>query len=164
MRINFFAQPCSSNSSAETFGLCDDADDQPAYISETDVEKAAWIAIVKNKLKVEIQFVAVDNCIDLRRANGDLESRCDGLLTYETNLDFVELKDKKYRWLESGTAQIENTIRLFSAFHDLKQYRRKRAFVSNRSFPQFTSHQTSTKERFRDQYGVRLFAQQEIII
>jgi len=97
MPIDYFSN-CRTNSGKEKFGLCDDQPplSNPAYIDEDNSTK--WIGIVKNSEQKEINFNAIDNCIDIRRADNTMDSRCDGVLSYEDKLIFTELKAK--RWIK----------------------------------------------------------------
>lgn len=80
MAVDFNASQCQSTTVAPEFGLCDKEDSTAAYISEDKEE--GWNAIVLNEANIEVTFTAIDNCIDLLRSDGNMESRCDGILTY----------------------------------------------------------------------------------
>lgn len=163
MKVNFFDQGCNSTTFAKAFGVCDDQNGAPAYLKE-DLELAdQWGCDIRNPRGLEVTLTAVDNCIHLfKNDDKDLESTCDAMLTYESDIDFLELKDKRDSWKMAGAYQIENTILLFSKYHDIKQFRRRRAFVANRSFPNFSHYETETKQRFWDGYRTRIYAQRTI--
>lgn len=130
MAINFFEKECQETTDEDCFGICDLVDKTPAFISTIREEK--WIAIVHNKEKTKITFTAIDNCIPIYRPNGEMESRCDGMLTYEKNIIFVELKNVKKRrnkiWREEGIEQIKTTIQIFSSNHNLSVFEKKELF------------------------------------
>ena len=84
MPINFFKQICKTESSEINFGICDNLKNKGAYIDENN--KSNWISIVSNPDQKEIEFYAIDNCVEIRRANGEMESRCDGVLKESSNL------------------------------------------------------------------------------
>lgn len=112
MPINFFQAHCKSSSNKKIFGVCDDVPNSPAYIDETTSLK--WIAIVSNAKEKEIEFYAIDNCLDIRRPNGDMESRCDGVLTDDKKLIFVELKERESgQWFKKGREQLTTTLNIF---------------------------------------------------
>ena len=96
--INFFKD--EEKIEEKCFGLCDDFDEQaktPAYCSINLEEKENWIATVSNKTDNSIAFIAVDNKIELRRANGEMDYRCDAMLHNEDYIVFVELKNQLIR-------------------------------------------------------------------
>ncbi|MFO5490953.1 MAG: hypothetical protein ACLBM6_00040, partial [Cuspidothrix sp.] len=112
MSINFFDANCQSQTNQPKFGLCNDPppSKDPAYIDIDDCSK--WIAIVENNQEIEVIFTAIDNCIEILRSNGEGENRCDGMLTYNNHIIFVELKEKNFRnnWVAKGEKQLKNTI------------------------------------------------------
>jgi hypothetical protein len=79
MSIDFSSIECQQQTNEAVFGICDDQNNsKPAYLN---VDKPdTWVAKVTNPTKEGITFIAVDNCIDIRRKDGSLESRCDGIL------------------------------------------------------------------------------------
>ena len=92
MPIDFFKEHCKTHSNKDKFGLCDDPplSENPAYIDEENTTD--WIGIVDNTPKKEIDFFAIDRCVDVLRLDGEMESRCDGMLRYNSTIVFVELK------------------------------------------------------------------------
>jgi len=94
MSVNFYETNCRSTTNKRLFGLCDNEDNSPAFIDF--VNKSQWNALVINSAPPqEIIFVAIDNCIEIRRKNGEMDNRCDCLLTYPENIIFIELKNKE---------------------------------------------------------------------
>jgi len=166
MSINFFDANCQSQTNQYKFGLCDDPnkDKDPAYIDTDDCSK--WIAIVENNQKIEVIFTAIDNCIEILRSDGTMENRCDGMLTYNNHLIFVELKEKNYRnnWVVKGEKQLKNTINVFIANHDLEIYKSKKAYIANNKKPNFQSSQMERMDKFKDEIGFRLIIQNTIEI
>lgn len=155
MPINFFAPTCQEPSiNAVRFGICDDQQGGKAYTNTADQD--AWVATVENDRQEDITFTAIDQCIEIYRANGDMENRCDGMLTYPDNIVFVELKDQRGGWIPHATLQLETTIRHFQANHDLGVFRHKRAFACNKRHPRFQVINASLKQEFFHRYGVRL--------
>jgi hypothetical protein len=147
--------------------MCDDDDDQPAYIDTSLEEK--WIAIVQNSTPpAEIRFTAIDNCIKIVRENGDIENRCDAMLTYFNNLLLIELKSKRADWKSEGLSQIEATIK--SMLTDIPdfyyKYGKRKATVANSKncSPSFNQADTNFLEYFWRTYKIRLQFDAEIII
>lgn len=153
---NFFEDSCREVAiTTIRFGICDPQNGAPAYVdhqSEND-----WIAIVSNPDAVPINFTAIDNCIDIRRDNGDMDLRCDGMIDYEENIIFVELKNQiTGGWSAEGVTQIESTILHFQQHHDLSVYKYKRAFVINKKRKRFQVIDTDLKKRLFQTYRIRI--------
>ena len=159
MKVNFFKPECTCSTNEIRFGLCDKDDKKPAFINVDETEK--WIATVVNSSPAKnIQFTAVDNCIEMFRENGEIESRCDVLLQYDTKLLFVELKTKRANWKREGLGQIEATIKrmideipeFYYSFH------KRKAVVANPKFPSPSFQETDIelREFFRRNYKIRL--------
>lgn len=164
MSINFFDANCQSQTNQPKFGLCDDPnkDKDPAYIDTDDCSK--WIAIVENNQKIEVIFTAIDNCIEILRSDGTMDNRCDGMLTYNKHIIFVELKERNFRnsWVVKGEEQLKNTISVFIANHDLAIYKSKKAYIANNKKPNFQSSQSERMARFEAETGFRLIIQNTI--
>ena len=160
MSINFFDANYQSQTNQYKFRLCDDPNEDPAYI-DTDIDDCSkWIATVENNQEIEVIFTAIDNCIEILRSDGTMDNRCDGMLTYNNHLIFVELKEKNYRnnWVVKGEKQLKNTINVFIANHDLEIYK------SNNKKPNFQSSQITRMDKFKDETGFRLIIQNTIEI
>ena len=93
--IDFFPTQHISSSNRRKFGICDRPAPaaEKAYIAERQGQD--WIAAVDNYPQVKVNFVPVDHCIELRRADGSMDNRCDGCLFYRDTIIFVELKQRK---------------------------------------------------------------------
>jgi hypothetical protein len=166
MSRNFFETDCMEPSrSDELFGICDDQDGAKAYTIATD--NARWIATVINKNQKAISFTAIDNCVVVKKeGTKDRESSCDGMLTFSNSLFLVELKKQgTCGWLSKATSQLENTIRMLSATHNLSRYRYKKAYICNKKYPYFQSIKHSEQQVFfRKTKGFRLDVHAEIVI
>jgi hypothetical protein len=166
MSINFFDANCQSQTNQYKFGLCDDPnkDKDPAYIDTVDCSK--WIAIVENNQEIEVIFTAIDNCIEILRSDGTMDNRCDGMLTYNNHIIFVELKERNFRnkWVGKGEEQLKNTISVFINNHDLAIYKSKKAYIANNKKPNFQSSQITRMDKFKDETGFRLIIQNTIEI
>lgn len=154
MNINFFDPLCQTIINASVFGICDDSPppSKPAYVDITNHSK--WIATVKNANQRELIFVAIDNCIEIFRTDGSMDSRCDAMVTFQDTIIFVELKDRQSSgWLAKGESQLKNMIALFTANYDISTYKSKTAYVSNKSKPDFQSGQMTRIQKFKDDTG-----------
>lgn len=165
MSINFFDTNCQSQTNQPKFGLCDDPppSKDPAYININDSRK--WIAIVENNQEIEVIFTAIDNCIEIRRSNGKMDNRCDGMLTYNNNIIFVELKERKYTnsvWIDDGEKQLRKIISVFINNHDLQIFKSKKAYIANSKKPQFQYSHKERMQKFRNDTGFTLIIQNTI--
>ncbi|MFM5889931.1 MAG: hypothetical protein ACKPFD_16865 [Dolichospermum sp.] len=167
MSINFFKSTCQSQTNQPKFGLCDDPppSENPAYININDSRK--WIAIVENNQEINVIFTAIDKCIEILRSDGKMDNRCDGMLTYNNNIIFVELKERKYTnsvWIDDGENQLRKIISVFINNHDLAIYKSKKAYIANSRKPNFQSSQSERMGRFKNETGFRLIIQNTIEI
>ena len=121
----------------KNFGICDDEDESaktPAYVSIDPTDK--WVAIVQNRTEKPINFTAVDNCIEIRRANGDMDNRCDAILTNDEHIVFIELKVQRTSgWITHAVdEQLQTTIDHFKENCDIDKYRYKRLLFVTENF------------------------------
>lgn len=158
-KVDFFTPQCQTEGiDAAIWGICDDEDKTektPAYVSYDKQDK--WNATVVNNSGKAINFTAVDNCVVVHRENGEMENRCDAMLTNAGNLVFVELKDERKNWLTHAVEQLQATINAFGLYNDVSQYTCKRAFACNKRHPQFAYSNKELKQRFFQKNGFRQF-------
>lgn len=159
MIVDFFKNECRTTTTEQRFGICDDddkADKTPAYINTDDESK--WIAVVINDNAKEVIFTAIDNCIEVLRASGETESRCDVMLTTDELLILVELKNKASDWKSSGIEQIESTLIRLIENHEAYYYsfKKRKAYVANKRHPSFHVVENATMRRFSTQYKIWL--------
>jgi len=157
MSVNFFKEDCKTESDNEEFGICDDPPPaiEPAYIDENNRSK--WIAIVKNTQKRTVKFYAIDHCVPIYKEDGNMESRCDGMLLYSKTLVFIELKErKKGQWFKIGREQLTTTINIFKSENDLNTYEKIEAYVCNSLRPLVHMGQFSNIQKFNDDTGLLL--------
>lgn len=179
MPIDFFTAPCGrqdgnckkpgiickSTTAISEFGLCDDPPPSnfPAYIDTEN--QAKWIAVVKNPDLKEVTFKAIDNCVPLIRADGQSESRCDGMLEVENTLKFIELKDRgTSHWLSKGRKQLTVTIQIFRANHEISKYKKVEAYVCNKQRPLAVTGNNTEVQQFKNDTGLLLKASRSISI
>ena len=165
MSLNFFQIGCQDQTHQKEFGLCDDILNQRAYIDLT--EKTKWITHVDNSKAYDVTFTAIDNCIDIRRTDGTMDSRCDGMITYEDNLIFIELKERDVAnsiWVRKGEAQLRNVIAIFESNHNTSNYKDKKAYLVNKLKPDFPVGQLSRMEKFEDETGYTFVIKQLITL
>lgn len=163
MSINFFQNCCKTETNKTEFGLCDDIANSPAYIDEND--KPKWIGIVNNPNGKDVEFFAIDNCVVIKRNDGTDESKCEGVLKENSNLIFIELKEREGgKWFKKGREQLTITINIFKQNYNISNYKSVRAFVCNSLKPISHSGRATNIQQFYDDTGFILKDQQEINI
>lgn len=158
---------CQTSSQNKRFGLCDDPlpSKNPAYIDEENGEK--WIAVVVNDSRFVVLFTAIDNCIPLLNEDGTMSKRCDGVLTFENTLIFVELKERKpigNNWVKDAEKQLRSSIIHFEEEEETINYEVKKAYVANSEHPRFKRSQAVRMNKFQDETGYVLRIENRIII
>ena len=149
--IDFFPTQHISSSNRRKFGICDRPAPaaEKAYIAEKQGQD--WIAAVDNYPQVKVNFVPVDHCIELRRADGSMDNRCDGCLFYRDTIIFVELKQRKGKgnqWIKDGEQQLRSTIGYFEQQEEARNCPIKKAYIANSEKPLFRTGQAVRMERF----------------
>jgi hypothetical protein len=158
---------CQTHSCKSMFGLCDDPhpSKNPAYIDEDNGMK--WIAVVVNETLFEVTFTAIDHCIDTKKANGNMDKRCDGALTFHSTVIFVELKERTSRgneWVVEAAKQLQSSIRNFEKHIGSDDYPVKKAYIANKDRPKFKETQSTRMRRFQDETGYTLRIENRIIL
>ncbi|TDB67337.1 hypothetical protein [Arundinibacter roseus] len=168
MSIEFEIASCQTQSDKKIFGLCDNPGPakDPAYIDELDGAK--WIAVVENENRHQTTFTAIDNCIEIKGADGKMEKRCDGMLTYNSTVIFVELKQRGAKgnsWVEEAELQLKNSIKHFEKTEFSESFNQKKAYISNSEHPKFKISQIGRMEKFfRDtEYILRIEARIKLV-
>jgi hypothetical protein len=160
--MNFFNAACQEPAISHIkFGICDDQNGAKAY---TDVfDESKWVAIIINSKQINLVFTAIDACV-IKGSEAHGRGRCDGMLTSNEHLYFVELKDQMARWIPGAIDQLESTIQFFIQHHDLSLFKHKKAFACNKRHPVFQEIDNELNKKFFRTYGVRLDVQAEIIV
>ena len=166
MPINFFDAGCKTESNRNHFGLCDNPPpgEDPAYIDEHDPFK--WIGIVNNPTNKDADFYAIDNCVTILKADGiSRESRCDGMLHYDNTVLFVELKMRGGSgWLSKARSQLTITLGKFQEDNTLTDFDKVEAYACNGLRPAANQGNNSELQKFKDETGLIMCAQQDIYI
>jgi hypothetical protein len=156
MSINFNLANCQTHSSEKLFGLCDDPSPatNPAYIDENNGAK--WIAVVENEYRYQVTFTAIDNCILIKRRDGTIDKRCDGVLIYNSTVIFVELKERGAfgnAWVKDAEEQLRVSISHFEASDEAEKYTEKKAYIANSEHPKFKESQARRMDQFSTETG-----------
>lgn len=160
--MNFFQTGCQEGPfNQKEFGICDDQNLTKAYVDLENREK--WVATVKNPEQRPLTFTAIDKCVILDDEEAG-RKRCDGMLTTSGLLYLVELKDKKSDWQTDAIAQLESTIQLLRATHDLSAYTLKKAFACNKRHRVFAEIDNEQNLLFFRKYGFRLDIQATVLV
>lgn len=163
----FNIEECQSQSQNKKFGICDDPapNNDPAYIDEKNGQN--WIAVVVNDPLFLITFTAIDNCIKLTRDDGKSDKHCDGVLTFESTIIFIELKDRRpnnNKWVKDGELQLRRTIKQFEQTDEAGEYQSKKAYVANNQHPKFKSSQIRRMDQFLIDTGYVLRIERRITL
>jgi len=156
MSINFNVTKCQTHSDKKKFGLCDDPSPakNPAYIDEIDGSK--WIAVVENENRYSATFIAIDNCIEIKRPDDTMDKRCDGVLTYNSTIIFVELKERGAlgsAWVKDAEKQLRASISYFEDTDGAEDYTSKKAYIANSEHPKFKESQSRRMDQFLTDTG-----------
>jgi hypothetical protein len=165
MSVNFSKVECQDGSKKKLFGLCDDRPGQRAYLDEEDGRK--WIAVVINEDRNEATFTAIDHCIEVNRPDGKPAKRCDGFLSYESTVIFVELKERGAlgnEWVKDGEEQLRTSIGYFRSWDFSEQFTNRKAYIANSEHPKFKVSQLRRMEQFLDDTGFVLRIENRIIL
>ena len=151
MSINFSEAICQSHSNQKLFGLCDDPSPatNPAYIDEADGAKR--IAVVINEYLYAVTFTAIDHCVEIRREDDTMAKRCDGVLTYQSTVVFVELKERAALgsgWVIAAEKQLRTSIGYFELTEQAEDYTIKKAHIANSEHPKFKESQARRMNQF----------------
>jgi len=149
------------------FGLCDDPlpSKKPAYLDEKNGAK--WIAVVINEHLYNVTFTAVDNCVEIKKTATKMAKRCDGALTYNSTITFVELKMRSAKgndWVEEGEKQLRTTIGYFEKEEAAKNFNGKKAYVANSEYPKFKETQIRRMDQFLEDTGYILRIENRIVL
>ncbi len=158
MSVDFFKTDCKKDTSEKKFGLYDAEDSTPATIKLTD--EPTWNATIVNNECKTILFTAIDNCIDVYREDGQMDSRCDCMLSYDSVLLLVELKNKKVSWQAEGLAQIENIAKrmIEEGQQHYDSFTKRKAIVANKKqkTPAFQTSNIEQRQYFWSIYKMRI--------
>ena len=141
--MNFFDPACQEPVRNDIlFGICDDQNGSNAY---TNINKrSTWVAIVQNARGISLTFTAIDGCV-IKNGEEENRGRCDGMLTSDEHLYFIELKSGRKDRHSNAIAQLESTIQFLIANHGTPNYKHKKAFACNKRKPGFQVDRKSTR-------------------
>jgi hypothetical protein len=167
MSVDFNVTKCQAHSDKKLFGLCDDPPPatNPAYIDETNGAK--WIAVVINDDSFFTTFTAIDNCIEIKRKDGKQAKRCDGVLTFNSSIIFVELKERGAignEWVKDAEKQLRASISYFEGTDESEKYTKKKAYIANCEHPKFKESQARRMDQFLTDTGYLLRIENRIIL
>ena len=154
-KVNFLSQGyrCEEVKYDKILGVCDPEGEAPAYTSSLNDCEDKWIATIQNIKRKGIQFVPVDKNILVYRANGDMEKTCDGMILYDRDRSFVELKDVRVGgWLSEAISQLVTTIEIFNRNHNYRDFEKRYAYPANCRHPQFQCSCREQLQEFRTKY------------
>jgi hypothetical protein len=146
MAIDFFQMQCQTKTDEKVFGI---HDTPPATLTFDNSDE--WHVWVDNSKSKEITHIAIDDCLNIPRTEGE---RCESMLTYDDVLTFVELKDRDGgRWAGKARDQLKNTIILFKRDADTTLYTRLYGHIANKQRPHFKAGGKNFSQQFEDETG-----------
>lgn len=169
MKVNFFAleyrkEPLKQDG---ILGICDPEGERCAYTTTEHDGTDKWCAVIRNQLRKKFLFIAIDKNIDIRKADGNQESRCDGMIYVPDTreLSFVELKEYHTAgYISDAKSQLEITLEYFLANHHYEDYHNRRAYACNPHHPNFAISARQRIGEFYKIYHFRLFPQATIYL
>lgn len=162
MSLNFFKSACQYPLlNSAKFGLCDNQDGSMAYPDQFNQE--SWIAEVRNDKHRKIICTAIDKCIinDNEYRN---KGRCDLMLTSDNLLYLVELKNQEPPWQSFAIEQLNSTIIILLENHDIKQFKKRKAFACNKKRDRFVVLDNEFNKAFYKRTTFRIDIQAEIVV
>lgn len=166
MPINFFDGACKTESNKIEFGICDGLhlSKIPAFIDDSNPSE--WIGKVINPSNKDVDFYAIDNCVEILKADGvSQESSCDGMLHFYNCIVFVELKKRGGSgWLKKAREQLSITIKKFTLDYDLLDFEKVEAYACNGLKPFANKGNNIELQKFKDDTGLIMYAQQDIAL
>lgn len=168
MSLDFSLAKCQTRTNKKLFGLCDDPAPStiPAYVDE--LNGAKWIAVVQNDYSYDVLFTAVDHCIEVpEKEDGKPSKRCDGMLTYNDSVIFVELKERAQfgsDWMIDSEKQLKATISHFETTDLSQDFSDKRAYAANNAHPKSKQSYQIRMERFLDETGYVLRIENRLVL
>jgi hypothetical protein len=163
--VNFFGANYQHGPFTDVrFGIGDDQPGLPSYVDTANTSK--WIATVQNTAQTPVTFTAIDKCV-IQDGDEPGRGRCDGMLTTNHLLYLLELKDQNSGgWKAHAIAQLESTIQFLLEHHEheVKQYRKKKAFACNRKHQPFQTIDNDLQNLFFRTYGFRLDARATVVL
>lgn len=153
--MSFFDYSVSVDKSDE-FGICENktAKELPAYIDYDN--KELWDAVVKSHGVVDFNFIAVDNNIPYYDEKGNEKKRCDAMLYTKQTVAFIELKNQDRNWLNEAIGQLKSTIEHFKNEEDITKFKYRKAYVCNKTHPNFNYQFKDCMQKFFRETGILL--------
>ncbi len=194
MPIDFFISPCakpdgncqiagvvcSAVTNQDRFGISDANSHlrRPAEVRLND--EPNWDFTVINSNNKEVNFKAVDFCVDIYRTGTydldddnrdvsqfssdnanpvyiELIKRCEGFLTFDSSILFIEIKRRPHgNWLSDAREKFEETILSFMEHHPDSPFNVIEPIVSNMLFNRVHQSEMVQKKILKDKIGVEL--------
>ena len=164
MSLDFTKAECQDYSDKKLFGLCDDRPGERARLDE--VNGAYWIAIVMNDNRYRVTFTGIDKCV-IKDNEEKGRGRCDGSLSFNSTIVFVELKKSDElgnKWVVGGEEQLRSTISFFKEHEYSEQFTQRKAYIANSEHPKFKESQQRRMDQFLEDTGFVLRIENRIIL
>lgn len=161
--MSFFDSKCLERTISENFGLCDDKQNQPAYVDTQD--KSKWIAEIINPAGLSLEFYAIDNCLVFTSKNNNKVSTCDAAIKVKgSKLYFIELKQRKSKgWIGQARKQLKSTLELYRSIEQ-QPIESIICCACNSQRPSAPTSNLSSLREFKKETGCKLLVQAKISI
>jgi hypothetical protein len=160
-----FKKFCQDETNLRNFGICDDKLHQRAYIHTG--HGGNWTAVVQNDNQYDVTFTALDHCIEIRNSKGKMQSRCEGIITYNNTIIFIEIKQRTgdaKTWAKDADKQLRSTISVVSAKINLNLFVVKKAAIANPLHRRSAEKHTTRMMKFLDDTGYILIVNYRIVL
>lgn len=167
--IDFFADGLVKyKTNANLFFLNDEKydKDQLVRFSISVQEPKKYVNVHNDSLR-NLTVTPLDHNLIVKKENSqDAESICDYLISTDDKavLLFGEIKTGKSGWARAGANQISNTLHIFKRFHDLDEWKKTIAYVSNRRFWKARDSHRDVVTEFREKNGIILKIQNDVSV
>lgn len=164
MLVDFFNTKYITEHISDTeFGIMDNS---KAYVSKSNIDSCNAVIIYNS---FNLNFVPVDNHIELLRQNGEKAKRCDCMLYDDKKTEiiiFIELKRRKNAAdaFFDGKEQLKETISFFSNSHPNYTGKNKYAFIANSVSPSVPPVYNTSIFRFWKETDFILYVKHKIDI
>lgn len=148
-----FESLCEDITIERFFGICDNRSGERAYINTDPRQHSIWSATIQNKTRKQITFTALDKCIEIPRGDGKMSKRCEGVITVENTIIFLEVKerrDKASTWAKDAEALLKMTIENIEKRIDISLFENKYAAITNRLQRNQEKHSVRMKKFFEE--------------
>jgi len=146
--------------SEKRFGIMDSElhSEKPAYLDFDLGNNKIWIAEIVNNEKKKLWFTPIDNRLELKKEDRQMQKRCDALLYFfeerKNTIIFIELKERHNSgWKKVADEQLRETIATFEETKEAKLFKIKKAHIANNLRPKSNKDDMPRMKKFMKETG-----------